>query len=149
MTTRATHASQIHVLLAEDNPADVRLTEEGFKESKLNIQLSVVADGVKALAYLRRTASYADAPRPDLILLDLKMPRKSGHAVLMELKSDDQLKDIPVIILTTSDRDDDVRDAYRSHANSYIVKPIDFEQFRNVVRQIEEFWFRIASLPPN
>ena len=138
----------INILLVEDNPGDADLAREALEDSKMNNNLDVVDDGVKAMAYLRREPPYADAPRPDLILLDLNLPRKDGREVLGEIKSDDDLKRIPVVILTTSRAEEDVLKTYNLHANCYITKPIDLNQFMHVVRSIEEFWLSIVILPP-
>ena len=137
----------IEVLLVEDNPGDVRLTQEAFKEGKIRNGLRVVMDGVEAMAFLRREGEYADAPRPDIILLDLNLPKKDGREVLAEIKADDELKSIPVIILTTSDAEEDIIRTYNHHANCYITKPIDLEQLINVVRSIEDFWLTVVKLP--
>lgn len=137
----------VEILLVEDNPADVRLTEENFKESKLKNHLHVVNDGVEAMAYLRGEGNYANAVRPDLILLDLNLPKKNGQEVLAEIKEDNELKKIPVVILTVSKADEDILRAYNLHANCYITKPIDLEQFNKIVKSIEEFWFSIVKLP--
>jgi CheY-like chemotaxis protein len=139
----------IEILLVEDNPGDVRLTQEAFKEIKMRNRLNVVKDGVEAMAFLRRQGEYADAPRPDLILLDLNLPKKDGREVLAEIKNDDSLKRIPVIILTVSGAEEDILKTYNSHANAYITKPIDLEQFGKVVKSIEDFWLTIVKLPPD
>ena len=131
----------------EDNPADVRLTQEAFKEGRVTNHLSVVTDGVKAMEFLRRSTPYESAPRPDLILLDLNLPKKSGREVLEEIKVDPVLRRIPVMILSTSRADQDLQKAYNLHANCYITKPVDLDQFLNVVRSIEHFWFNIVTLP--
>lgn len=138
----------INILLVEDNPGDADLAREALEDSKMNNHLDVVDDGVKAMAYLRREPPYAEAPRPDLILLDLNLPKKDGREVLAEIKSDDNLKRIPVVILTTSRAEEDVLKTYNLHANCYITKPIDLNQFMHVVRSIEEFWLSIVILPP-
>lgn len=138
----------IEVLLVEDNPGDVRLTREALKEGKVWNTLHVVEDGVAAMAFMRREGEYAHAPRPDLILLDLNLPRKDGREVLALLKADENLKRIPVIILTTSQAEEDILKAYNLNANCYISKPVDFEQFLKVVRSIKEFWLTIVKLPP-
>jgi two-component system response regulator len=138
----------IEVLLVEDNPGDVRLTREALKEGKVWNTLHVVEDGVAAMAFMRREGEYAHAPRPDLILLDLNLPRKDGREVLALLKADENLKRIPVVILTTSQAEEDILKAYNLNANCYITKPVDFEQFLKVVRSIEEFWLTIVKLPP-
>jgi len=137
----------IEILLVEDNPGDVRLTIEAFKDGHVLNNLSVACDGVEALAFLRRQGQYAGAPRPDLILLDLNLPRKDGREVLADIKTDDELKHIPVVILTTSAADTDVLRTYQLHANCYILKPVDLEQFLRVTRLIEEFWLTIVKLP--
>ena len=137
----------VEVLLVEDNPGDVRLTLEALKDGKVNNHLSVVEDGVEALAFLRREGKYADASRPDLILLDLNLPKKDGREVLAEIKTDEDLKRIPVVVLTTSKAEEDILKTYNLHANCYITKPVDFDQFVIVVRLIEDFWFTIVKLP--
>jgi len=138
----------IEVLLVEDNPGDIRLTVEAFKENKMLNNLNVVKDGLEAMAFLHRQDQYSDAPRPDLILLDLNLPKKDGRQVLAEIKSDDSLKSIPVVILTTSDADEDILKSYELHANCYIKKPVDIEQFFDVVKSIEDFWVAVVILPP-
>ena len=138
----------VEILLVEDNPGDIRLTREALKESKLRNSLNVVKDGIEALEFLRRQGRYASAPRPDLILLDLNLPRKDGREVLAEIKDDDDLKRIPVVVLTTSKADQDIMRAYDLHANCYITKPVDLNQFLNVVHTIECFWLSIVTLPP-
>lgn len=135
------------ILLVEDNPGDVRLTREALKEGKVLNHLNVVDDGIEALAFLRREDKYANAVRPDLILLDLNLPKKDGREVLAEIKADAGLKKIPVVILTTSAAEQDVLKTYDLHANCYITKPVDLEQFIKIVRLIEDFWFTIARLP--
>jgi two-component system, chemotaxis family, response regulator Rcp1 len=137
----------IDILLIEDNPGDVRLTVEALKEGKVHNRLSVVADGVEALAFLRREGQYADAPRPDVILLDLNLPKKDGREVLGEIKADERLRRIPVVVLTTSKAEQDILESYSLHANCYITKPVDLEQFITVVRSIEDFWLTIVKLP--
>jgi chemotaxis family two-component system response regulator Rcp1 len=137
----------IDILLVEDNPGDVRLTVEALKEGKVHNRLSVVQDGVEALAFLRREGKYADAPRPDVILLDLNLPKKDGREVLAEIKADDRLRRIPVVVLTTSKAEEDILRSYALHANCYVTKPVDLEQFITVVRSIEDFWFSIVRLP--
>jgi CheY-like chemotaxis protein len=139
----------IEILLVEDNPGDVRLAQEGMKEGKIINNLSVVTDGVEAMAFLRREGKYADAPRPDLILLDLNLPRKNGRQVLEEVKSDPELLRIPVVVLTMSKADEDILRTYDLHANCYVVKPIDLDQFMHVVQGIENFWFSVVQLPTN
>jgi CheY-like chemotaxis protein len=137
----------INVLLIEDDPGDVLITREAFAENKVRNHLSVVADGVKALRFLRREAEFADAPRPDLVLLDLNLPRMDGHEVLASIKSDSDLQRIPVVVLTTSDAEEDVLRSYDLHANAYVTKPVDFERFLSVVRQIDEFFVTVVKLP--
>ncbi len=139
----------IEILLVEDNPGDVRLTREALKEAKVINRLTVVKDGVEALAFLRRQDPYTQAPRPHLILLDLNLPKKDGREVLAEIKVDEDLKRIPVVILTTSQDERDVFKSYHFHANCYITKPVDLEQFMQVVKSIEEFWLGIVVLPAN
>ncbi len=139
----------IEILLVEDNPGDTDLIREGLENSKIHNRLHVVEDGEKALAYLRKEAPYANASRPDLILLDLNLPRKDGREVLAEIKEDKYLKRIPVIILTTSKAEEDIIRTYNLHANCYISKPIDVGQFLNVVKSIENFWLSIVILPSN
>ena len=135
------------VLLVEDNPSDVYLTQVAFKRSSAETQIHVVEDGIQAMAFLRQEGPYASAPRPDLVLLDLNLPRKHGHKVLREIKEDPDLKGIPVIILTTSTAEADINLCYEDHANCYIAKPVDFDQFEKVVREIETFWFQCVKLP--
>ncbi len=138
----------VEILLVEDSPGDVRLTQEALKDSKLYNNLNVVPDGVEAMAFLRRQEQYTNAPRPDLILLDLNLPRMDGRQVLQEIKNDENLKRIPVVVLTTSSNETDIFITYNLHANCYISKPVDFTQFINVVKSIEHFWFSIVRLPP-
>ena len=140
-------ATPIEILLVEDNPGDVRLTQEAFREGKLHTRLHVVSDGEAALELLRQRGAYAAAARPDLILLDLNLPRKDGREVLDEIKRDDALKSIPVVILTTSKAEQDILKVYNLHANCYITKPVDLEQFLGVVKAIEDFWLQIVKLP--
>jgi CheY-like chemotaxis protein len=137
----------INVLLVEDDPGDVLITREAFAENKVSNQLSVVDDGVNALRFLRREDEYSDAPRPDLILLDLNLPRMAGLEVLENIKSDNDLARIPVVVLTTSDAEEDVLRSYDLHANAYVTKPVDFERFLSVVRQIDEFFVTVVKLP--
>ncbi|GMQ91990.1 MAG: response regulator [Gammaproteobacteria bacterium] len=139
----------IEILLIEDNPGDVRLTEEVLKENKLRNNLSVARDGEEALAFLRRQGKYSKAIRPDLILLDLNLPKKDGREVLEEIKADENIKHIPVVVLTTSAADQDVFMSYEHNANCYITKPVDLEKFINVVQAIENFWLTIVKLPKN
>ncbi len=137
----------IEILLVEDSPGDRRLTLEALKESKLMTSMNMVSDGVEAMAFLRQQGAYKDAPRPDLILLDLNMPKKDGREVLSEIKADPDLKRIPVVVLTTSQAEEDIVRAYDLHVNCYVTKPVDLEQFAGVVRAIEGFWFTIVELP--
>lgn len=137
----------VEILLVEDSPTDALLAKEALELSKVCNRLHVVVDGVEALEFVRRQGKYSSSPRPDLILLDLNLPKKDGREVLMEIKSDEQLRIIPVVVLTTSTHETDVLKAYGLHANCYIVKPIDFEKFREVVRSIENFWFAVVTLP--
>ena len=139
----------IIILLVEDNPGDVDLSREALETSKVRNTLHVVGDGEAAMAFLRHTGQYADAPCPDLVLLDLNLPKKDGRAVLAEIKSDKDLQRIPVVILTSSQAEEDILKTYNLHANCYITKPIDLNQFIKVVQAIEEFWFNIVKLPPN
>ena len=141
-------AQRIEILLVEDNPADVRLTTEVLKDAKLCNTIHVARDGVEALQYLRREGTLEDVPPPDLILLDLNLPRLDGRDVLVQIKNDPVLKRIPVVILTTSDAEQDILRSYELHANCYITKPVDLDQFVKVVQSIEDFWFSIVRLPP-
>jgi len=137
----------IQILLVEDDPGDVLITREAFAENKVRNQLSVVSDGEAAMSFLRREEGFADVPRPDLILLDLNLPRKAGHEVLAEVKSDADLQRIPVVVLTTSDAEEDILRSYDLHANAYVTKPVDFDRFLGVVRQIDEFFVTVVKLP--
>ncbi len=137
----------IEILLVEDNPGDVRLVKEALKESKIHNSLALAEDGVEALAILQREGKYADMKRPDIILLDLKLPKKSGHEVLEEIKKDENLRRIPVVILTSSRSEDDVIKSYSLNANCYIVKPVDLDQFINAIKYIEDFWLNVARMP--
>jgi len=137
----------IEILLVEDNPGDVRLTQETFKDTKVRNSMHVVMDGIEAMAFLRREGKYAGVTRPDLILLDLNLPKKDGREVLAEIKADEDLRSIPVVVLTTSKAEQDIFRAYDQHANCYITKPVNLDQFINVVKCIEEFWFTIVKLP--
>ena len=139
----------VQILLVEDNPGDVGLTIEALKEATVLNKLTVVKDGIEALSLLRRQGQHAHAARPDLILLDLNLPKKDGRDVLAEIKADDNLKRIPVIILTTSQNEQDVVKSYNLHANCYITKPLDLDQFIKVVKSIEDFWLKIVVLPKN
>ena len=138
----------IEILLVEDNPGDVRLTQEALKEGKVLNHLSVVRDGEEAMQFLRREAPHADAPRPDVVLLDLNLPRKDGREVLADIKADPDLRRIPVVILTTSNHEHDILKAYDLAANCYITKPVDLAQFIHVVRSVGDFWLTIVKLPP-
>ncbi|XRQ09989.1 response regulator [Actinomadura welshii] len=137
----------IEVLLVEDDPGDVLLTVEAFEHNKVNNSLHVVNDGEQAMAYLRQEGEHAGAPRPDLILLDLNLPRKDGREVLAEIKDDPDLRRIPVVVLTTSEADEDILRSYNLHANAYVTKPVDFEQFISVVRRIDDFFVTVVKLP--
>lgn len=138
----------VHILLVEDSPTDVMLTREAMEQYKVLNPLHIAEDGVEAMAYLKREGKYASASRPGLIILDLNLPRKSGSEVLRDLKSDPELMNIPVVILTTSKSEEDVAKSYGLHANCYITKPVDFEKFIQVVRSINDFWFGVVTLPP-
>ena len=138
---------EVEILLVEDNPGDIRLTKEALKESKIAINLHVVMDGVEAMSFLHREGKYTYAPRVDLILLDLNLPKKDGREVLKEIKTDDNLKRIPVVILTVSGAEEDILKTYDLHANCYVTKPVDFEEFMKVVRTLEDFWLTIVKLP--
>jgi two-component system, chemotaxis family, response regulator Rcp1 len=140
-------SAPVNILLVEDNPGDVRLTKEALSDAKVLNRLTVAVDGVEALAALRRQGRFANAPRPDIILLDLNLPRKDGRTVLAEIKQDPDLRRIPVVVLTTSKAEEDVLRTYDLHANCYIAKPLDLEQFITVVKSIEDFWFTVARLP--
>jgi chemotaxis family two-component system response regulator Rcp1 len=139
----------IEILLVEDNPGDARLVKEALKDGKVLNELHVVGDGVEALDFLRRKGVYAGAVHPDLILLDLNLPKKSGHEVLAEIKDDPDLKRIPVVVLTVSKAEEDIMITYNLHGNCFITKPIDFDQFVHVVKAIEDFWLTIVKLPPD
>ncbi|GGJ98076.1 two-component system response regulator [Pilimelia anulata] len=141
-------AAPIEVLLVEDDPGDVLMTVEAFEHNKLGNRLSVVPDGAAALAYLRREEPYPDAVRPDLILLDLNLPKRDGREVLQEIKADEDLRQIPVVVLTTSQADEDIVRSYALHANAYVTKPVDFDRFIEVVRQIDDFFVSVVKLPP-
>lgn len=137
----------VNILLVEDNPGDVRLTIEALRDGKVRNVLNVVGDGVEALRFLNREGKYAEAPRPDLILLDLNLPKMDGREVLSRIKADDLLKTIPVVILTTSQAEQDILRSYALHANCYVTKPVDLDQFIHVVRSIEDFWLSIVTVP--
>jgi two-component system, chemotaxis family, response regulator Rcp1 len=147
MESIGTSASPIEVLLVEDSPGDVRLTREAFKDAKVHISLHVASDGAEAMAFLGREGSYVNAPRPDLILLDLNLPKKDGREVLEEIKESASLKTIPVVILTTSASEEDILRSYRLHANCYITKPVDLAGFLKVVKSIDNFWLSVVKLP--
>jgi two-component system response regulator len=138
----------IEVLLVEDNPGDAELTRIALEDSKISVNLNVVEDGVEAMAFLRKQDKYSNVPHPDIVLLDLNLPRKDGREVLAEIKTDDNLKRIPVVVLTTSQAEEDIIKAYNLSANCYITKPVDFDQFVRIVQSIENFWFAIVKLPP-
>ncbi len=139
----------VEILLVEDNPGDERLTREALKEGKVYSNLHWVKDGVEAMAFLRREGKYKDVPRPDIILLDLNLPKKDGREVLEEIKRDETLKRIPVVVLTTSKAEEDVLRTYNLHANCYVTKPVDLEKFIVVVKSIDVFWLTVVTLPPN
>jgi CheY-like chemotaxis protein len=141
-------AEPVSVLLVDDDPGDVMLVREAFDDHELGDVLSAVSDGVEAMRFVRGEGEYVDVPRPDLVLLDLNLPRKSGAEVLAEIKGDPTLATIPVIVLTTSEAEEDVLRSYEMHANAYITKPVDFDRFRDVVRRIDEFFVGIVRLPP-
>jgi len=140
--------NDIHILLVEDSPGDARLIMEAFKDSKLKTKISVVTDGVEAIAFLNHQGRYESSLRPDIMLLDLNLPRMDGRELLNEIKNDDNFKMIPVLVLTTSNSRDDIVGSYERHANSYITKPADMDEFMEVVHSVENFWFDIAKLPP-
>lgn len=137
----------INILLIEDNPGDVRLTQEAFKEGKVSTNLDIVMDGVEAIKYLRKQEKYADAVTPDLILLDLNLPKRDGREVLKEVKADEHLKRIPIVILTTSNAEQDIIKSYNLHVNCYINKPVDYDKFFDIIQKIEDFWLKTAILP--
>ena len=141
-------APPVEILLVEDNPGDVRLTQEALKEGKVYNNLHWAKDGVEALEFLRRKGRHADAPRPDIILLDLNLPKKDGREVLAVIKTDSELKHIPVVVLTTSKAEEDVLKSYALHANCYVTKPVDLEKFIQVVQSIDRFWLTVVTLPP-
>jgi CheY-like chemotaxis protein len=138
----------VQILLAEDNPNDVKLTRKAFEEGKMVNNLHVVNNGVEALAYLRQEGEYADSPRPDIILLDLEMPRKGGLDVLEDIEDNPELRKLPVIVLTSSEAEQDVVESYEHNANAYLTKPVGYQAFQDIVRDIEDFWFEIVKLPP-
>ena len=139
---------EIDVLLVEDSEADATLVEESLQDSKLKVNLHVAVDGVEAVNYLKKTGKYQDVATPDIIILDLNLPKKDGRDVLEDSKADDRLKRIPVVVLTASSDEEDIHRSYKLHANCYITKPLDFEQFTKIVASIEDFWFTIVKLPP-
>ena len=147
MESIGTDAAPIEVLLVEDSPGDVRLTREAFKDAKVHINLHVASDGARAMAFLNREGEHADAPRPDLVLLDLNLPKKGGREVLQEIKESSTLKSIPVVILTTSSSEGDILKSYQLHANCYITKPVGLEGFLTVVKSIDNFWLSVVKLP--
>ncbi len=144
----ATAIMPIEVLLVEDNPGDAELTRIALEDSKISVNLNVVEDGVEAMAFLHKQGNYANAPHPDIVLLDLNLPRKDGREVLAEIKADQKLRRIPVVVLTTSQSEEDILKAYNLSANCFITKPVDFDQFVKIVQSIENFWFAIVKLPP-
>lgn len=147
MSTTFIDPTPLDVLLVEDNPGDARLAQEALAENKLALNLHIVRDGEQALAFVNREGEYADAPTPDLVLLDLNLPRKSGREVLANIKNDAELRRLPVVVLTSSQAEQDILESYNLHANCYIQKPLDFEQFIKVVRNVGDFWFSIVKLP--
>ena len=147
MTSVADEGVPIEVLLVEDDPGDVLMTREAFEEHKVRNRLNVVSDGADALAYVRREGEFADAARPDLILLDLNLPKRDGREVLKELKTDPDLREIPIVVLTTSAAESDVLASYQLHANAYVTKPVDFERFISAVKQIDDFFISLVKLP--
>jgi CheY-like chemotaxis protein len=138
----------VEILLAEDNPGDIRLTEKALEQGKIVNNLHVVNDGVEAMAYLRQEGEYADAQRPDLILLDLNMPRKDGQEVMAEMQEDPDLRRLPVVVLTSSEAEEDIIESYELNANAYLTKPVDFDGFLDVIESFEEFWLAVVKLPP-
>ena len=144
-----TFGKPIEILMVEDNPGDVELALEAMENSKIRNTVSVAGDGEEAMVFLRRTGKHAGAPRPDLILLDLNLPKKDGREVLAEIKADDELKQIPVVIMTASQAEEDILKSYNLHCNCYVTKPIDLHQFISVIKAIEDFWLTIVRLPPN
>ncbi len=139
----------VEILLVEDNLGDIRLTQEALRDSQLHNHLHIARDGLEAMMFLRREGQYDTAPHPDLILLDLNLPRKDGREVLQDIKADEYLRRIPVVVLTTSEADEDVLKSYELHANCYITKPVDLHRFITIVKSIEHFWFQIVKLPPD
>jgi CheY-like chemotaxis protein len=147
MSTTDKESRQIEILLIEDNPGDARLTQEAMRAAKMTNVLHIVEDGVQAMEFLRQRSRFKDAPRPDLILLDLNLPKKDGRAVLAEVKADPDLRRIPVVVLTTSRSEEDVMQAYDMHANAYVTKPVNLDQFMRIVALIDEFWLKVVTLP--
>jgi chemotaxis family two-component system response regulator Rcp1 len=147
MESIGTTATPVEVLLVEDSPGDVRLTKEAFKDAKVHINLHVASDGAEAMAFLGREGEHANVPRPDLILLDLNLPKKDGREVLAEVKASPSLKSIPVVILTTSASEEDILRSYLLHANCYITKPVDLDGFLKVVKSVDNFWLSVVKLP--
>ncbi len=145
---RIVQVRPVDILLVEDNPGDVRLTKEALRDAKVLNQIHVAKDGVEAMEFLNREGSFKEAPAPDLILLDLNLPRKDGREVLADIKKDPRLKRIPVVVLTTSKSDEDIVKSYNLHANCYITKPVDLNRFIEIIHSLEEFWFSIVKLPP-
>jgi len=143
-----TDGRPVEILLAEDNPGDVKLTEKALERGKVLNNLHVVENGVEAVKYLRQEGEYADSPRPDLLLLDLNMPQKDGKEVLRDIKSDPELRRIPVVVLTSSEAEEDIVESYDLHANAYLTKPVDFDGFIDVVSRVEEFWLTVVKRPP-
>jgi len=139
----------VQILLVEDNPGDVRLTKETLRDAKMIVNLDVVGDGVEAMAFLRREGKYAKAQHPDLILLDLNMPKKDGREVLAEVKQDPDLRRIPVVIMTISDSEVDILKSYNLHANAYVAKPLGLQEFAKIIESVEDFWFTVVKLPPD
>lgn len=137
----------VNILLIEDNPGDVRLAQEAFKEGNINVDLNIAMDGMEAIDYLRKVGQYSTAATPDLVLLDLNLPKKDGREVLSDIKADPSLRSIPVVILTTSNAEQDILNSYNLHVNCYINKPVDFDRFFDIIQKIEEFWLNIAILP--
>lgn len=137
----------VNILLIEDNPGDVRLAQEAFKEGNINVNLNVAMDGMEAINYLRKQGAFTDAVTPDLVLLDLNLPKKDGREVLSDIKADPKLRSIPVVILTTSNAEQDILNSYNLHVNCYINKPVDFDRFFDIIQKIEDFWLQTAILP--
>jgi CheY-like chemotaxis protein len=148
MSSELSQVDPVDILLVEDNPGDVKLTRKAFEKARLSNDLYVVNDGVEALEFLEQAGEYEDAPRPDLVLLDLKLPRKSGEEVLEAVKGDPELKRIPVVILTSSDAEEDILQTYELHANAYMTKPVTFEGFVETIKKVEGFWLSVVRFPP-